>query len=223
MGSPSPMPQIRVSILGDDPIFRAGLRQLLNSDSTTSPVDSDRAPSIASVPSAADILLVDSRMAGVFERCARFDRDRRPYLIFLSVHDDAAGVDALAAGARGIVRQCDAIADVVRAVKTVHAGSVWAPRHVVVDTWLRHRRGASAVEQRLSAREHQVVQCVAQGMSNRELAEHLGIRLATVKAHLTRVFQKLDVNGRGELIAAYHGTRVPGSRDRFPTRVRARA
>jgi DNA-binding NarL/FixJ family response regulator len=217
------MPHIRVSILGDDPIFRAGLRQLLSSDSTFASVDADRVPSIESVPSAADILLVDSRMDGVFERCARFDRDRRPYLIFLSVADDAAGVDALAAGARGIVRRCDAIADVVRAIKTVHAGSVWAPRHVVVETWLRQRRGAPAIDHRLSAREHEVVRCVALGMSNRELAEHLGIRLATVKAHLTRVFQKLDVNGRGELIAAYHGTRVPGARERFPARVRARA
>jgi DNA-binding CsgD family transcriptional regulator len=74
------------------------------------------------------------------------------------------------------------------------------------------------VEHRLSDREAQVVRCVVAGMSNKDLAVQLGITMATVKAHLTRVFQKLGVHGRGELIAAYHGTLVPGARDRFETR-----
>jgi len=124
------------------------------------------------------------------------------------VPSDAVGIDGLAAGARGIVRKSDAIHDVVRAVAIVHSGSIWAPRKVVVDAWLRHRRGASAVAQRLSAREYEIVQSVASGMSNKELAAHHGISKATVKAHLTHVFQKLGLTGRGELIATYHGTSV---------------
>jgi DNA-binding NarL/FixJ family response regulator len=133
----------------------------------------------------------------------------------------ALAIDALAAGARGILRKSDSIAMVVDAVSIVCAGSVWAPRTVIVEAWLRHRRGASDVAQRLSAREYEIVQSVASGMSNKELAAHHGISKATVKAHLTHVFQKLGLTGRGELIATYHGTSV--ARDRDSRRAGARA
>jgi DNA-binding NarL/FixJ family response regulator len=202
------MSPIRVSIVGDDPFFCAGLRQLLSTHASLLISDNDLPTLTGGTPNAPDILLVDSRMDGVLERCARFETTRRPYLILLMVPNDASAVDALAAGARGIVQKTEQITDVARAIRVVHEGSVWAPRHIVVEMWLRYRRGAPVVEQRLSAREYEVVRSVVSGMSNKELADHLGISTATVKAHLTRVFQKLGVNGRGELIAVYHGSPV---------------
>jgi DNA-binding NarL/FixJ family response regulator len=62
---------------------------------------------------------------------------------------------------------------------------------------------------RLSRREREVFRYAATGMANKELAQRLAISEATVKVHLTRIFQKLGVSGRAELAAAYHGLRVP--------------
>jgi DNA-binding NarL/FixJ family response regulator len=118
------------------------------------------------------------------------------------------------------------MSDVVRAIAAVNEGRVWAPRHVVVDAWLRQRRGsvpdlrAALVEKRLSARECEVVRYVAAGLSNKELADRLAISTATVKAHLTHIFQKLGVQGRGELTAVYHGAVTAGGRKRSSTHLR---
>jgi len=203
------MPPIRLSILTDDPFFRQGVQQVLQSDPALLVSDTDGAAG-GGPPSehAADVVLVDSRMEGALAHCAARDSDQRPYLIFLTVAGDAAAADALRLGARGVLRRTDDIIDVVPAIRTVHAGSIWAPRAVIVEALRRGPRTAFPLEQRLSAREYEVARCVAKGLSNKELAGRLGISLATVKTHLTRIFQKLNLHGRGELAAAFHGTLV---------------
>ena len=218
------MSQIRVSIFSDDPFFREGLRQIVHSEPAFTVVDGDPPVRDGIRPGAADVLLVDSRTEGVLDHCAGLKADP-PFLIFVSVPNDGWAVDALAAGARGIVRKEDAITDVVRAIRVVVGGGVWAPRRVVVDAWLQRRGGvpdarSSAIEQRLSARECEVARCVAAGMSNKELADRLHISPATVKAHLTHIFQKVGVQGRGELTAAYHGTLTADAQRKSATRLR---
>ena len=204
------MALIRVSIFTDDPLFREGLRQLILADPSFVIIEGDRPAREGIGPDAADVLLVDSGTEGVLDHCANLKADR-PRLLCLSVPNDAWAIDALAAGARGIIRKGDAITDILRAIPTVNEGRVWAPRHVLVGAWLRQERGA-VVEKRLSARECEVVRCVAAGMSNKALADRLAIRPATVKAHLTNVYQKLGVRGRGELTALYHGAPTAGRR-----------
>jgi DNA-binding NarL/FixJ family response regulator len=208
------MPRLRVAVVCDDDVFfREGLHQLLRDHASIAIVDDQPGPHADGAPSPPDVVLVDSRRDDALERCLRVDPDSRPFVILVMVPNDTVAMDAVAAGARGIVRKSDAIADVIRAITVVHAGSIWAPRSVLVDAWLRHRRGATTVAQRLSAREFEIVQSVASGMSNKELAAHHGISKATVKAHLTHVFQKLGLTGRGELIATYHGTAVARERE----------
>jgi DNA-binding NarL/FixJ family response regulator len=214
------MTPIRVSILGDDPFFRDGVRQLLSTDPSFVVVDHELHTATAPAANAADVLLVDSRTDMALQRSAQFEPGDRPFLIFLMVSDEASAIDALAAGARGVVRKSEPLAHVAGAIRVVHEGSIWAPRAVLVQAWLRHRAGAPNVEERLSVRELEVVRSLVLGLSNKELAEELGITMATVKAHLTHVFQKLGLSGRGELIAAYHGTRIAKASTRATTRLR---
>jgi DNA-binding NarL/FixJ family response regulator len=203
---------IRVAVVCDDEFFLEGLHRLLRAQPSIVTLDHDLQWRVES-PDAPDVLLVDARRDDALEQCRRAGPDGPPYVILLMVPNDAVAIDALAAGARGILRKSDSIAMVVRAISIVSEGSVWAPRNVIIDAWLRHRRGASHVAQRLSAREYEIVQSVASGMSNKELAAHHGISKATVKAHLTHVFQKLGLTGRGELIATYHGKSVARNRE----------
>jgi DNA-binding NarL/FixJ family response regulator len=198
------MSPTRITIVADDPFFSSGIRRLLAQDASLLINDTELHTLSGKGLYASELLVVDSRIAGVLEGCAQFNTNQRPYVILLMVDSDALAIEGLIAGARGIVRT-DRISDVMQAIRVVNEGSVWAPRKVLIDLWLKTRRGdAPSSEQCLSTRELEVVRSVASGMSNKELAEHLGISTATVKTHLTRVFQKLGVNGRGQLIAAYH-------------------
>ena len=210
------MAATRVSVFSDDPFIQGGLRTLFDAAPSITFVDPDSgSPGSATL----DVLLVDSRTDGVLEHFSGRDADY-PRLIFLFVPSDLWAADALCIGARGIIRTGEPISDVVRAIAAVQEGKVWAPRHVVVDAWLGYSRRKvpnpqiARVERRLSARERQIVRCVAAGMSNRELADLLAIRPTTVKAHLTHVFEKLGVKRRAEVIAAYHGNRVAIPDDR---------
>lgn len=71
----------------------------------------------------------------------------------------------------------------------------------------------SLIQDRLSPREQQVVQLIVRGFSNLEIASRLGITEATVKAHLTHIFQKLALRGRGQLVARYHQSLSPAVRE----------
>ena len=68
--------------------------------------------------------------------------------------------------------------------------------------------GKLAFRERLSGREHEIVQLIVGGLSNLEAANRLEITEATVKAHLTRIFQKLALRGRAQLTARYYGSVV---------------
>src|SRR5688572_4965405 len=120
---------IRVSIFSDDPFFCEGLRQIIRPVRSFAVIDE---PLRNGIDPNADVVLVDSRTEAVLDGCANLVGDK-PLLIFLSVPNDALAIDALAVGARGIIRKQDAISDVVRAITVVTEGGVWAPRHVVVD------------------------------------------------------------------------------------------
>ena len=67
----------------------------------------------------------------------------------------------------------------------------------------------AALRSRLSRREQDISQLIAGGLSNQEVARRLDITEATVKAHLTHIFQKLMLRGRGQLAALYHRSFSP--------------
>jgi DNA-binding CsgD family transcriptional regulator len=72
--------------------------------------------------------------------------------------------------------------------------------------------GKLAFRERLSGREQEIVQLIVGGLSNLEAANRLGITEATVKANLTRIFQKLGLRGRGQIAARYYGSVVAPAR-----------
>ena len=205
----------RVSIVSDDRFLIAEVRQVFRDQFTYDFTRADISLLDHSSFEPPDVLLIDSRIDSVLQRCALLN-GTPPRLIFLSVPNDSWALDALAVGARGIIRTTDPIDLVGRATPAVLAGDVWAPRQLLTAAWLRVRaeipsesRGA-ALDHRLSPRQRDVVRFVAAGLSNKELADRLGISTATVKNHMTTIFHKLGVQGRGPLTAAYYRA-VPGS------------
>lgn len=112
--------------------------------------------------------------------------------------------------------------DLTKAIHVVADGGIWARRR-----WLnaslkyfaaaRNSPGTAVhLAALLSDREREVFQHAALGASNKQLADRLDISQATVKAHLTHIFQKLGVSGRAELAAAYHGLLQAGTSPQRP-------
>ncbi len=119
-------------------------------------------------------------------------------------------MDALIAGARGVLYEGSGTSELRQAIALVQQGKIWAPRHVVAAAWQKCLPAAEAGHrmtgwQRLSAREREVLRHAAAGFANKELADRLAITEATVKVHLTHIFQKIGCRSRSELAAAYHG------------------
>ncbi len=200
------MSRVSVTVLTDDRLFSDGLLRILGADATLR---------IVTMQDAADIILVDGRMDGALHStirmCAAFKRDAGPAVIFVAAPDDDDwALEALAAGARGILLRNATTADMTMAIRMVSDGVIWARRRVI-SARLDHLDGSGTraadrtLEKRLSIREREVFRQAATGLGNKQLARRLDISEATVKVHLTHIFQKLGVRGRAELAAAYHG------------------
>jgi DNA-binding NarL/FixJ family response regulator len=208
------MPVVRTAVISDDRLLREGLVRILSGGAPFSVVGQHDQPTFSAALRAGQpqVLLVDSRMEGALGFCAALRREGGPAVILLAAdEDDGFAVRALDAGARGILAKNARAEDLVKAVRVVQEGQIWARRHVL-EEWGEHLAGVSrgsrtsdSLEQRLSSREREIFRHAATGLSNKELAERLTISQATVKAHLTSIFQKLGLHGRAELAAAYHG------------------
>jgi two-component system nitrate/nitrite response regulator NarL len=115
-------------------------------------------------------------------------------------------VEAFRAGARGVFCRTESLRSLAKSIRCVHEGQIWANSNELqfvleamaepVPMKFLSANGDSL----LSAREVDVVRCVAEGLSNREIAQRLTLREHTVKNYLFRIFDKLGVSSRVEVV-----------------------
>ena len=211
-----PTAAIRVALLSESALFRSGLRRLLAADRTFLVTEIKGSPIRDALrDSAPHILLVDAHFGDVLEMCRELRPNGvRPWVILAGADaDDRWAVEALKTGIRGILLKSATVEHLIKAIRVVHQGEVWATSRVIAQTMAElaartappPSTGKAAFNERLSRREQEIVQLVVEGLSNLEAANRLGITEATVKAHLTHIFQKLALRGRTQLAACYHG------------------
>jgi two-component system, NarL family, response regulator LiaR len=193
---------IRLLIVDDHSVVREGLRAFLRTQDGIEVVGeaagAEEAIRVAATV-APDVILLDLVMPegdgiGAIRRLLEVAPGVR-VLVLTSFADDAQIFAAIAAGAAGyLLKDIDpeALADGIR---DVHAGR--PALHPSVATRLMHRSGSGALRHsELTAREHEVLRLVVEGLANKQIAQRLGIGEKTIKTHVSRVLAKLGVTDR---------------------------
>jgi DNA-binding NarL/FixJ family response regulator len=191
---------IRLVIVDDHPVVRAGLVGMLSDEPGFEVVgeasDGDQATRITAATSP-DVVLMDLRMPGVdgVAATARITAEGNAKVLILTTYEsDDQILAAIEAGASGYLLKAAPQAEIVAGIRSVAAGQTALSPQVAVR--LVERMRAPAAETVLTARETEVLRLVAAGHSNKQIAVALGIGESTVKTHLLKVFDKLDVADR---------------------------
>lgn len=197
---------IRVVLADDHPVVRTGLRALVDAqEGMTVVADFGAAEDVLTWLDGggeADVLLLDlrfgeGRMTGAQASAGVCARQGPPVLILTTYDTDADVITAVEAGARGYLLKDAPTDELAAAVRAAAAGEVIlgpsVQRRLV-------RRLSSPVT--LSSRELEVLQLVAEGAGNDQIAARLFVSRATVKTHLAHVYQKLGVSSRTAAVAA---------------------
>lgn len=205
------MPKIRVVIADDHAIVREGVRALLNLADDIEVVGeaADGREAVARVRAVEpDIVVMDIAMPGLggLEATVEIRRDNpRTRILVLSQYEDREYVRRfLKAGVSGYVLKKSAGSDLTAAIRAVHRGGLVLDPDVARDAMREHEAGDGRREadpyETLTDREKQVLKLVAEGHSNKDVADQLGISVKTAMTHREHVMEKLDLHSRTELI-----------------------
>jgi two-component system response regulator NreC len=205
-------PRIRIMIADDHPLVRGGLRALLERDGEFQ-VIAEAADGFEAVDLAIlhkpDVILLDvgmPRLNGPDAAQSIAQKVPAARIVMLSMHSDEGYVlRALKAGARGYLLKASPEADVLAAIRAVFAGNAYFSPSItklLVEEYIVEvrRRGVEDTYDLLSTREKEILQLLASGKNNREIADLLFISVATVETHRNNIFQKLHLHNLAELI-----------------------
>ena len=202
---PSTGPVLRTVIVDDHELLRAGTRGILDQAEGFAVVgeaaDADEALVVVA-DTEPDLVITDIRLptANGIDLAKRLvDDDPGLLVVVLSAYDDEHYVRAaLAAGVSGYLLKTLPSHELVAALRNACSGAGRAPPRGQGEKDLADRDPDA--DERLTAREAEVVGLVARGMSNKAIAHQLGISPRTVEGHLNHVFDKLGILSRTELV-----------------------
>jgi two-component system response regulator NreC len=212
MGEAREVRQIRILLADDHNVVRKGLRLLLESQPEFCVVAeaSDGRQAVAQAELAKpDVAVLDIAMPhlGGTEAAQRI-REILPAtaIVILSMHSDEGYVlRALKAGAKGYLLKDSAEGDLIEAIKSVSEGKTFFSSQItkmLVEDYVRdiRTRGVEDSYELLTSREREILQLLAEGTSNKEIAGLLGLSHYTVETHRKNIQEKLNLHSLAELI-----------------------
>ncbi|HXM44720.1 MAG TPA: response regulator transcription factor [Bryobacteraceae bacterium] len=203
---------VRIVLADDHTVMRNGLRLLLERQPHLQVVGeaADGRQAVALSESAnPDVVIMDIGMPnlnGIEAARQIVNRSPRTAIAILSMHSDESYViRALKAGARAYLLKDSAEADLLAAVRALTEGkSFFSPAisKILVEDYMRQleNRGAEDTYELLTNREREILQLLAEGRTNKEVANMLNLSLYTVETHRTHILQKLNLHSVPELI-----------------------
>jgi DNA-binding NarL/FixJ family response regulator len=194
---------VKVVLVDDHTMLRQGLRRALEAEGINVLAEAgDGAEAVTlALQHRPDVVLMDVSMPGVdgIEATRRLvDADARQRVVMLTMHNDRDVIDrALRAGAVGYLTKDSSIGDVVMAIKLAANGDRPMSPRLAAALLEGAREGDGSV---ISAREEEVLQLIADGLSTPEIAERLYISQKTVKNHLASIYEKLHARDRTQAV-----------------------
>lgn len=206
------MKMIRILLVDDHTVVRKGLRLLLESNEgfvvVADAADGREAVALAERHTP-DVVVMDASMPGLNGiEAARQITAKLPHtaVVFLSMHSDEGYVlKALKAGARAYLLKDSAEYDLINAIRAVTEGKAFfspAISKMLVEDYMRQmqERAVEDSYELLTTREREVLQLLAEGKNNKDVASILNLSLYTVETHRSNILQKLNLHSGAELI-----------------------
>src|SRR5437868_9125215 len=203
---------MRVMLADDHTLLRQGLRRIIESDPELNVVaeasSGTEAISLAE-QHRPDVAVMDIAMkelngieaASQIQKCS----PETAILILSMFSDERYIMRAVKAGARGYLLKDSVEEDLLKAIRATHAGhSYFSPliARTMLDGYARGLNSQSVDDRYdlLTTRERQIYQLLAEGRSNKEIAQHLNLSLHTVETHRVRIMEKMDVHSAAEVV-----------------------
>ncbi|HOM82347.1 MAG TPA: response regulator transcription factor [Armatimonadota bacterium] len=205
--------KIRLLLADDHAILRSGLRLLL-SEQPDMEVVGEAADGEEAIEKTRelnpDILLLDITMPGVggLEVLERIKKEcPQVRVVVLTMHDDESYMErVMASGGSGYVLKKAADTELISAIRAVHQGGVYLHPSMTraLVNQLQRRSAAqerqSRLESKLSEREREVLKLIAEGYTNKEIADMIFLSVKTVETHKAHIMDKLELRSRAELV-----------------------
>ena len=194
-----PIRRIRILIVDDHPVVRAGLTSMLGTQAELEVIGSASSgeEALAKLSQVEpDVLLLDLRMHGMsgvdtLMAMKRSAHDVR-VIILTSFETDEDIYRAVQAGAHGYLLKDTSLREMVEAIRTVHAGRRYIPRDIAA------RLAERMMRTDLTPREIEILKLLSKGPTNKEIGRALSISENTVKNHVNSIIEKLEVSDRTE-------------------------
>jgi len=200
---------IKILIVDDHGVLRAGLRALLNSEANMEVVGEAENGEQAITQAAKlspDVILMDISMPGISGiEATRHLMIRHPRLrvLLLTIHEDKTLLqEAIKNGAAGYILKRAVESELINAIRAVAAGDMYihpAMTRALFSETSKPHTGFNSI-MALTEREIEVLQFIAQGYTNRQIANLLHISVRTVETHRANLMGKLDLSSRVELV-----------------------
>jgi len=204
------MSKIRVLVVDDHAMFREGIRSLLQGydDVEVAGEATQGREAIEKVRQLApQVVLMDIAMPvmGGLEATRRIHKESpNTRVLALTQYEDSEYIlSMLKAGAKGYISKTATASELVSAIRTVYNGECFlypSAATTLIEEYLLRVGGEKNEYERLTDREREILQLVAEGRTNREIADTLFISVKTVLRHRTGIMEKLDFHNRTELI-----------------------
>jgi two-component system, NarL family, response regulator NreC len=206
------MKKVRILLADDHTVMRAGLRALLERQPNLEVVgeaeDGRQSVQLASshVP---DVVVMDIAMPnlnGVEATRRMVSKQPTISVVILSMYSDESYVmRALEAGARAYLLKDSAVTDLIRAIEAVSQGkSFFSPKisRILAEEYIRalRQKGVADSYELLTPREREILQLLAEGKTNKEVATSLNISVYTAETHRGNILQKLNLHSTAELV-----------------------